>query len=190
VKKKKKKKKKSGSFGFSSSKPTNEIIGKFIDASVNDHVEAKRLLNANPELRNANWLGDEHLLNFLVVENHIKGVKFCLENGFDAKQPDGELGDTPLHSACRLNYPEVAKLLLEFGANPNAISDIYDTPIHCCVGDGNANMIDLLITHGADPYYKTELGKTVFDNWPNDAEKQSRLTEVLHKHNVHRKATK
>ena len=27
------------------------------------------------------------------------------------------------------------------------------------------------------------------NNWPNDAEKQSRLTKVLHKHNVNRKAT-
>ena len=57
-------------------------------------------------------------------------------------------------------------------------------PIHCCIGDGNAEMIDLLITGGADPYYTTELGETIFDNWPNNSEKQSRLNAVLKKHNV------
>jgi ankyrin repeat protein len=167
----------------------HEIIGKFIDASVNDHIEARRLLNANPELRNANWMGGEHLMNFLAIENQISGVKFCLENGFDANQSGGEFGTTPLHFACKLNYLEVAELLLKFGADPNAVSGIDDTPIHCCIRAGNANMIDLLITNGADPYYETELGETVFDNWPNDAEKQSRLMDVLCKHNVNRNAT-
>lgn len=67
-----------------------ETVGKFIDACVQNRVEAKRLLNLHPELRNATWLGDEHLLNFLAIENFTDGVRFCLENGFDANEPDGE----------------------------------------------------------------------------------------------------
>ena len=55
----------------------NEIIGQFIDASVDDHVEAKRLLNANPGLRNATWFGDDLILNFLTIENFVDGVRFC-----------------------------------------------------------------------------------------------------------------
>ena len=54
-----------------------ETIGKFIDASVNDHSQAERLLVAHPELRNAKWIGDEHLLNFLVIENFLDGVSFA-----------------------------------------------------------------------------------------------------------------
>jgi len=165
-----------------------ETVGKFIDACVNNHVEAKRLLNQHPKLRDANWLGDEHLLNFLAIENFPVGLRFCLENGFDANQPDGEFGDTPLHFACKLNYLDSAKVLLQFGANPNAVSTIDDTPIHCCIADANAEMIDLLITMGADPHYTTELGETVFDNWPNNASKQARLAAVLRKHNVTRTA--
>ena len=161
-----------------------ETVGKFIDACVDNHAEAKRLLSQHPGLLNANWLGDEHLLNFLVIESFTDGVAFCLENGFDANQPDGEFGDTPLHYACMLNCIDVARALLQFGADPNAVSAINDTPIHCCIAKANAEMIDLLITNGADPHYTTELGETVFDNWPNSADKQARIAAVLRKHNV------
>ena len=54
--------------------PKRETIGKFIDASVNDHAEAERLLKMHPELRQARWIGDEHLLAFLVIENFAEGV--------------------------------------------------------------------------------------------------------------------
>lgn len=161
-----------------------EVIGRFIDATVNDRAEAKRLLNAHPDLRNATWIGDENILNFLAIENFPEGVRFCIENGFDPNQSDDEFGTTPLFYACMLNYPDVALVLLQHGANPNAKSEIYDNPIHCCVQKGNADLLDILIIHGADPRYTTDLGETVFDNWPNKVAKQSALARVLHKHNV------
>ena len=71
-----------------------ETIGQFIDASVKDHAEANRLLSANPELRNATWLGDELILNFLAIENFVDGVRFCLQNEFDPNQTNCEFGTT------------------------------------------------------------------------------------------------
>ena len=159
-----------------------ETIGKFIDASVNDHTEAVRLLESYPTLRQASWVGDEHLLNFLVIENFATGVAFCLEHGFDANQIDGEMGTTPLHYACKLNHMDVASVLLAGGANPNAICQIDDTPIHCAVQNGNAELVDTLIQHGGNPNYTTELGETIFDNWPPSAEND--LANVIRKHNV------
>jgi len=164
-----------------------ETIGKFIDASVDDHAEAKRLLDAHPELLHANWMGDENLLVFLVIENFPTGVSFCLQHGFDVNQLDGEMGTTPLHYACKLNYFAVAKTLLEAGANPNAICKIDDTPIHCAVKNGNAELVDSLIQHDANPNYTTDLGETIFDNWPPWADNE--LAAVIKKHNVTRMAT-
>lgn len=163
-----------------------DIVGKFIDASVSDHAEAKRLLNAYPNLRDATWLGEERILNFLAIEKFPSGIRFCVQNGFDPDQTDGGFGTTPLHYACKLNYPDVALIQLQHGANPNVHSEIDETPIYCCIQNGNAEMLDLLISHGADPRYTTDLGETVFDNWPNDADKQSALAEVLEKHGVKR----
>lgn len=159
-----------------------ETIGRFIDASVKDHAQAERLLSAHPELRQAKWMGDVHLFVFLVIENFPDGVSFCLRHGFDANQADGEIGTTPLHYACKLNYLDVAKILLANGANPNAVCKIDDTPIHCAVQNGNAELVDILIQHGANPNYTTELGETIFDNWPPWAENE--LTAVVKKHNI------
>ena len=163
-----------------------ETIGQFIDASVKDHAEANRLLSANPELRNATWLGDELILNFLAIENFVDGVRFCLQNEFDPNQTNCEFGTTALHYACKLNYPDVAFELLQNGADPNAKSEIDDNPIHCCIQNGNVNILDLLISHGANARYTTDLGETVFDNWPNDASKQSALAAILAKHDIQR----
>ncbi|GAB5442871.1 MAG: hypothetical protein Fues2KO_32200 [Fuerstiella sp.] len=163
---------------------SGDIIGLFIAASVTDHGKAARLLRQHPELREASWLGDERLINFLVIKNHCDGVRFCLQNGFDANQSDGEFGDSPLHYACMLDYSEMVILLLEFGADCNAVSCINDTPLHCCVRNGNSEIADLLLSHGADPNYTTELDETIFDNWPDDSTKQAGLALILQQHNV------
>lgn len=159
-----------------------ETIGKFIDACVNDHTLAEQLLESNPELRQANWIGDENLFVFLVIENFSTAVSFCLDHGFDPNQTNGDMGTTPLHYACKLNYTDIASILLAAGANPNSVCKIDDTPIHCAVQNGNAALVDLLIQQGGDPNYTTVLGETIFDNWPAWAEKE--LADVVNKHNV------
>ena len=161
-----------------------EIVGQFIDAAVNDHDAAQRLLDTYPELRRATWLGDERLLHFLVIENFPPGVSFCLERGFDPDQVDRDTGNTPLHYACQLDYPDVADILLQHGADPNAVSKINDTPIHCAIQNGNAGLVNLLIEHGANPNYTTELGESIFDNWPPWAEND--LLAIVTKHNIKR----
>ena len=163
-----------------------EIVGQFIDACVDDHAEAKRLLNANPGLRRATWLGGERIVSFLAIEHFPAGVRFCIQNGFDPNKTNCEFGTTPLHYACKLNYTEVALALLENGANPNAQSEIDDNPLHCCIQNGNSEILELLISHGADARYTTDLNETIFDRWPNDAEKQSAIVAVLDKHNIKR----
>ena len=74
------------------------------------------------------------------------------------------MGTTLLHYTCKLNYLDVAKLLITGAANPNSKGKIDDTPLHCAVQNGNTELVDLLIRNGADPNYTTELGETIFDN--------------------------
>lgn len=163
---------------------TKEVIGKFIDASVSDHTEAKQLLIAYPGIRFANWLGDQSILSFLVVENFLVGIRFCLDNGFDPNPPVGEYEEPPLIYACKLGRTAAALELLKKGANPNTPSLVEDNPLHCCIRNGDAKILDMLITHGADPNYSTELGENILHNWPNDAEKQSAISNVLLKHGI------
>ena len=166
----------------------SETIGDFIDACANDRVEAKRLLNANPGLRTASWLGDESIVMFLAIENCPEGLKFCVQNGFAVNGTPNEFDETPLHNACKLNYPDVVSVLCELGADTNAISQIDDTPLHCCIDNANAAIIEILLAHGADPNYRTSVGESIFDNWPNCADKQAILADVLARHGITRTA--
>ncbi len=58
-----------------------------------------------------------------------------------------------------------------------------------CILDGNVEVLDLLLTAGADPHFRTDLGESIFDDWPSDAAKQKSLADVLAKHGVTKKAT-
>jgi ankyrin repeat protein len=69
-------------------------------------------------------------------------------------------GVTPLHVAARKGYVEIAKLLLEHGADPN-IKDLHGwTPLHDAAYWGNVEVARLLLQHGADPNVKGKRGET------------------------------
>lgn len=59
-------------------------------------------------------------------------------------------------------------VLIELGADPNAVSAIYDNPLHCAIFDGNIKMVELLLKGGAAPLYTTSCGVTAFDVLPNN----------------------
>lgn len=84
------------------------------------------------------------------TEGYKEVIEFLLSKGanVDDTPLSGDLkGFTPLIFAVRDNKLEIAKLLVEHGANVNAIN-IYDqTPLS--VAEGKPEMINLLKSHGA-----------------------------------------
>jgi ankyrin repeat protein len=74
-----------------------------------------------------------------------------------ATQPEavnavGADGFRPLGLACYFNHPEVARYLIDQGADVNAPSDNSRLvrPIHSAVASGNTGLVNLLLDHGAD----------------------------------------
>mmetsp|Transcript_33668 Transcript_33668/g.41434 ORF Transcript_33668/g.41434 Transcript_33668/m.41434 type:complete len:470 (+) Transcript_33668:53-1462(+) len=59
-------------------------------------------------------------------------------------------GPTPLHLAAILGHLDIAKYLLERGAEVNAQGDFDETPLHCAAERGDFRMASLLLSHGAD----------------------------------------
>lgn len=57
---------------------------------------------------------------------------------------------TPLHSAAGYNHIEAAKLILERGANVQAIDDRNRMPLHIAAQYGHVEMIELLVTSGSE----------------------------------------
>jgi ankyrin repeat protein len=112
-------------------------------------------------------LGGNLDLNGASFHGHWRLCKFLLEQGADVNRPDPESGETPLHNALcktdRIVYDLVVKVLLSYGANPNAVTKTGaetgafmrdcrtkgETPLHRAAAFGNENTISLLIDAGA-----------------------------------------
>lgn len=93
-------------------------------------------------------------------------VKRCVALGADLEQRSNRLNWTPLHTALNEWNPPVAAALLAAGANPNASTNIDD--IGCTAGQTalamamcHPELIDLLLSNGADPELTVDDGLTL-----------------------------
>ena len=68
----------------------------------------------------------------------------------NAHSPDGFTG---LGFACFFRHPEVARLLLDHGANPSLASSngLHLAPLHSAVAADSFELVDLLLARGAEP---------------------------------------
>lgn len=99
------------------------------------------------------------LLCLAVRTNSIHLVKKLLTNNVDPNQhtklPNE---DAPIHYAASKNALEIAKLLLENGANPNEADKNGDTVLHRASSKGNLEMVQLLLKNKANPHQTNNEG--------------------------------
>jgi len=70
------------------------------------------------------------------------------------------LGDTPLHVAAQLGDPADVRVLLEAGADPNAIGGRGRTPLFCTE---NAKIAEMLVGAGANTNHRDDDGMSASD---------------------------
>ena len=70
-----------------------------------------------------------------------------LRDSSDVNAPDPETGWTALHHAAEHNSSQAARLLLEQGADPNALNQEGESPLHLAAG---AEVISVLLSWGAN----------------------------------------
>ncbi|SEP61222.1 ankyrin repeat and protein kinase domain-containing protein 1 [Loktanella sp. DSM 29012] len=51
-------------------------------------------------------------------------------------------------------------MLIEAGADVNAVGDMSETPLHVAVSRGNTVVVEALLKSGANPAAKSEFGKS------------------------------
>lgn len=92
---------------------------------------------------------------------HIELVKLLLDQGADPNiAANNSFKVTPLHSACAISNYDIAKILIEKGANVNAKQIQGVTPLHSAAHNGQAKLVKLLLKNGAEINSKMDDGKT------------------------------
>lgn len=92
---------------------------------------------------------------------HPKIVKSLLQKKADPNlAAKNSFKVAPLHSACATSNVEVAKILLDAGADVNAVQASNVTPLHSAAHNGASELVKLLLEHGANRTSETDDGKT------------------------------
>lgn len=94
-------------------------------------------------------------------------------------------GDSPIHHASRNGDAEIVRLLIENGADTNAITERGHTVLYCAGGHGHLDTVRLLLDNQADAGKKfTDDGKTLLEwlaQYPDD-QRLAEITQVLTEH--------
>lgn len=109
-----------------------------------------------------NNLIHETLLNETLQKselNRLNMIKFLVNNNVNPNSPNKE-NITPLHLACKYQYPEIIKFLLDIGVNPNFKDSLGNTPFHYYLNGRILNYYDKNVYNLAPP---TKIKKELVD---------------------------
>jgi ankyrin repeat protein len=126
----------------------------FEAAAAGKTERVRGLLVGDPAAANA-WAEDGFQpLGLAVFFGHPETARVLLAAGADVNSPSrNDFEVAPLHSACAVRDPatryELAKLLLESGADPNARQGDEFTPLTEAEQHGDIRLRELLVQHGA-----------------------------------------
>ena len=103
----------------------------------------------------ANWFIDyfidsaEQNLIDATFDNDIKEVKNLIEGGVDVNAADKDFGIAALLWASYKGYKEIAKLLIEAGANVHEVNRYGDTALDLASRKNHEEIVELLVEAGA-----------------------------------------
>jgi ankyrin repeat protein len=132
----------------------NPEIDVFEAAAAGMTERLRELLDDDPALANA-WAGDGFQpLGLASFFGHVEAARLLVERGAEVTSASrNDMKVMPLHSAAATGDPEaryeLAKLLLEHGADPNARQQDDFTPLMAADQLGDERLRELLVEHGA-----------------------------------------
>jgi uncharacterized protein len=172
----------------------------------NDIARAKELLRANPALANerdengvsaimnARYRGQSELVEMLVTSGVALDAFEATTLGNtaqltqlldrDPKQVNGWSPDgfTPLHLACFFGQEQVARMLLDRGADPAAVAQnpMRVQPLHSAAAGRQLGIVRMLLERGAPVNARQHLGWTALHEAANQGNRQ--MAETLLRH--------
>ena len=147
-----------------------------------DHLEIARiLLEHNAEVNSRNENGSTPLLLASQFGSpHL--MQLLLDRNADVHVRDTD-GDTPLHCAAIAGRLEEARLLLGLNVEVNSRNNEGSTPLHLAsegYWEGNPDIVQLLLGHGADTQARNFSGKTASE--VARGLKQQEIVQLLSEH--------
>jgi uncharacterized protein len=127
----------------------------FSAVAIGDAEEVARLVKIDPDSANARHHDGYPALHFAVDMDYREIVATLLAAGADVElrnssETTGSVDDTPLHCAAFWGRDEIAKMLIDAGADVNALNERKSTPLHEADRTGSMTIAKLLLAHGAD----------------------------------------
>jgi ankyrin repeat protein len=110
-----------------------------------DDVEYVKVLLGRETNINHKDIFDRSPLNFASWRNHFRVVKYLLEAGADIETRDF-FGATALLRAVQYAAVDVARVLMDYGANPNAVDNNSQTILHRAALSRNKAILEFLAT--------------------------------------------
>ena len=107
-----------------------------------------------------------HSLLEEICENRAPNItiaSFVIDSGFDINIPTSTKNTTFLMHAINNKHTELAKLLIERGANVNAEDDDGNTALIFATNKGYEDIVDILLQNNANPLIKNKSGLTAID---------------------------
>lgn len=106
--------------------------------------------------------GGGHALGFCAQWGYTGKLRQLLRAGFPVDLLQADPAETALFAACREGRINCARLLLEYGADPNLRCEGV-TPSMAAARHGSVALVELLIRHGADADCQDSAGRTAGD---------------------------
>ncbi|KAF3120542.1 hypothetical protein TWF569_003110 [Orbilia oligospora] len=116
----------------------------------------------------------ETALMLAAQNGHETIVELLLKVPYIRMGVRGRGGDTAFLRAIRGTHQRTALLLIDKGADVNAVNKKYETALQMAVRNGNPNLVELLLGKGADVNMKADRGWTAL----KEAKKQGHLEIV------------
>ncbi|EQA64204.1 ankyrin repeat domain-containing protein [Leptospira alexanderi] len=139
----------------------------FEAAALGDLEETKRLVSGSSDMINSFSHDGWSALHLASYFGHLEIVKFLISSGANlglTSKSKLSYGNTALHSAVATGKKAVVELLLEKGADANALQNPGGiTPLHIAASrSGSDGIIQLLLKKGADKKIWSSEGKTPY----------------------------
>ncbi|KAG8197207.1 hypothetical protein JTE90_011362 [Oedothorax gibbosus] len=87
-----------------------------------------------------------------------QAVAYCLKTKCVSVNARDNAGYTPLHECCSRGHLDIARALLQYGADVNASAAGGIRPLHDAVENDQVEIVRLLLSYGADPTITTYSG--------------------------------